>query len=183
MGWPVSVAGKVWVSRPLGSVSPKSSEAVASAPSWPGYHISRTAAVAGSHGMRTDEPVLSTTTVLGLALATAAMSSFCRPGRDSDCRSTPSELSSCAKTTAVRALAAAATARSKSASASSGVTQVRSTDSGVSSKAQPFIFTGWVPLVRCMVVVTVPKASAPRTAGWVPTARLATPPVALKAIL
>src|SRR5262249_15596014 len=43
-------------------------------PSWPGYHISRTAFTLLSQGISTGSPVLSTTIVLGLACATAAMS-------------------------------------------------------------------------------------------------------------
>ncbi len=47
-----------------------------------------------SHGMVIDDPVLSTTTVLGFAAATAAMSSSWRPGRPNDVRSAVSAPSS-----------------------------------------------------------------------------------------
>ena len=42
--------------------------------SWPGYQASTTALTESSHGMVTADPVLSTTTVSGLARDTASMS-------------------------------------------------------------------------------------------------------------
>src|SRR5664280_1794514 len=76
----------------------------------PGYHPSMTPATLPSQGMSTGPPVWSTTTVRGLAAATAAIRALSSPGRDKDGRSKASELKSPAKTTATCALAAAATA-------------------------------------------------------------------------
>src|ERR1700694_6003 len=87
-----SAAGKVWVSLPLGLASPNNSRLVASAPSCPGYHMSRTAATPSTHGIVTDEAVFSTTTVLGLTSAIAEMRSSWLPGRDRKARSAPSVL-------------------------------------------------------------------------------------------
>jgi hypothetical protein len=53
---------------------PSRTFAVAVPPSWPGYHISTTDLTLASHGIYTGSPVLSTTTVFGLALATASTS-------------------------------------------------------------------------------------------------------------
>ncbi len=56
---------------PDGSTSPKSSAAMAAPSCSPGYQFSSTAATLSSHGMSTGPPVSSTTTVRGLAAATA----------------------------------------------------------------------------------------------------------------
>jgi len=45
-----------------------------SPPFAPGYHASKTAAVASSHGIDTGLPVSNTTIVLGFAAVTAAIS-------------------------------------------------------------------------------------------------------------
>src|SRR5260370_18645989 len=72
----VASAGKVTGSLPPGSALPSSTSAVAWPPCWPGYHISRIDLTADAHGISTGSPVLSTTTVFGLAAATAWMRSF-----------------------------------------------------------------------------------------------------------
>ena len=73
MGKCVASAGKVTGSLPPGSALPSSTSAVAGPPSWPGYHISRIDLTDDAQGMSTGSPVLSTTTVFGLAAATAAI--------------------------------------------------------------------------------------------------------------
>src|SRR5258708_37930765 len=78
--WP-SDTGKVTGRCPPGSVRPKSTLASAVPLTWPGYQPSTTAATLGSHGMATGAPALITTTVRGLAAATAEMSSACADGR------------------------------------------------------------------------------------------------------
>ena len=79
---------------------------------WPGYQASTTPATWFSHGMATGAPALITTTVCGLAAATAAISSSCADGRLRLSRSVASDsVSSETTTTAVLAdLAAAAAA-------------------------------------------------------------------------
>src|SRR5581483_185040 len=59
---------------PLGSARPSSRRAVEVPPSWLENHISSTDFTCGSHGIRIGLPVLSTTTVFGLAAATASIS-------------------------------------------------------------------------------------------------------------
>src|SRR6516225_5241366 len=59
-------------SLPPGLAWPSRSFAVEVLPSWPGYHISRTAFTLLSQGKSTGSPLLSTTIVLGLAWATTA---------------------------------------------------------------------------------------------------------------
>src|SRR5262249_14786780 len=54
-----------------GFTSPNKVRAITSPPRAPGYQASMTAAVNGSHGMRTGPPVSSTTTVRWLAATTA----------------------------------------------------------------------------------------------------------------
>jgi hypothetical protein len=104
------LVGKVTGSRPEGSTSPKSRAAMAVPSSSPGYHASTTPATSPSQGMSTGPPVLSTTTVRGLAAATALISAFSSPGSARDGRSKASELKSPANTTATEALPAAAAA-------------------------------------------------------------------------
>src|SRR3546814_10076975 len=55
---------------------------MAAAPSCPGYQAATTAFTLSSQGMATGLPVSSTTMVLGLAAATAAMIASCPPGSD-----------------------------------------------------------------------------------------------------
>src|SRR4051794_25883311 len=69
------LAGNVTGSLPRGTARPVSRFAVAVPPSWPESHISSTDFTPPTHGMITGFAVLSTTTVFGLAAATAATSS------------------------------------------------------------------------------------------------------------
>src|SRR5580658_5348440 len=106
-----SDAGNVTGRWPPGSVWPKSTLASAVPLVWPGYQASRTAATLGSHGMATGAPALITTTVRGLAAATAEISLSWADGRLRVGRSACSDsVSSDTTTTAVRAARAAATA-------------------------------------------------------------------------
>ena len=57
----------------------------------PGYQASMTPAARLSHGISTGPPVLSTTTVRGLAAATVAMSWFSPPGSERFGRSKSSD--------------------------------------------------------------------------------------------
>ena len=61
---------------------PNSTSAIASPPRAPGYHASTTALTWSLHGIATGPPVCSTTIVLGLAAATAAISASCPFGSD-----------------------------------------------------------------------------------------------------
>ena len=67
---------------------------------WPGSQACSTAPTRPSQGIRTGPPVLSTTTVRGLASATAAISRSWSPGRARDARSMPSPTAVLATTTA-----------------------------------------------------------------------------------
>ncbi len=64
-------AGQVVGSRPPGSACPRSTSASAAPPSCPGNQVSSTAATSSRHGSSTGDPALTTTTVFGLAAATA----------------------------------------------------------------------------------------------------------------
>jgi len=97
---------------PDGLTSPNSTAAIASPSSWPGYHASSTAATESSQGIVTADPVFSTTIVLGLAAATAAINAFCSPGSAMSLRSAPSDSKSPANTTATSEALASATASS-----------------------------------------------------------------------
>ena len=107
-----SFAGKVIGSRPDGSTRPDKTAAIAAPSSCPGYQSSSTAETRSSQGINTAPPVLSTTTVRGLAAATASMSAFSSPGRSRLGRSAPSVVWSPAKTMATFERFAAATAAS-----------------------------------------------------------------------
>src|SRR5215471_14034954 len=97
--WP---PGSVWPNRTLASDVPLV---------WPGYQASSTPAAWDSQGIATGAPALITTTVWGLAAATAWMSSSCADGRLSDSRSVASDsVSSETTTTAADAFWAALTA-------------------------------------------------------------------------
>ena len=87
-----ALVGKVTGSRPDGSTSPYRRAATAVPSSSPGYHPSSTPATDPSQGMSTGPPLFMTTTVWGLAAATAAMRAFSSPGSPSDGRSKASEL-------------------------------------------------------------------------------------------
>src|ERR1700691_3636633 len=87
--WDRSV-GNVTGRWPLGSTWPNSTLASAVPLLSPGYHASTTEATWLSHGMTTGAPASTTTTVFGLAAATAEISSFCAEGRFRLGRSAPS---------------------------------------------------------------------------------------------
>ena len=95
-----SEVGKVTGRWPEGLASPNSSEAMALPSSCPGYQASSTPLTEPSHGMVTAEPVLSTTTVLGLAAATAEIRRSSALDRSMPPRSLPSDSKSLTKTTA-----------------------------------------------------------------------------------
>src|ERR1700735_373760 len=118
--------GKVTGRWPLGSVSPNSTEASAVPLLSPGYQASTTEATWLSQGMPTGAPAFTTTTVCGLAAATAEISSFCADGRFRPGRSAASvSVSSETTTTAVDADLAAATAWLMPGARPDGVAQLR----------------------------------------------------------
>src|SRR3984957_2701271 len=126
--WERSV-GKVTGKWPLGSVWPNSTEASAVPLLSPGYQASTTEATWLSQGMATGAPASMTTTVRGLAAATAEISSFWADGRLMLARSADSDsVSSDTTTTAVLAAFAAATACAMSGASWDGVAQVRLDD-------------------------------------------------------
>src|ERR1700761_2977982 len=102
-----SDAGNVTGRCPDGSAAPNSRDAIAVPSCCPGYQASSTPATEDSHGMVTADPVFSTTTVCGLAAATAATRLFCAPDRSIEDRSLPSDSSLETNTTATDAAAAA----------------------------------------------------------------------------
>src|ERR1039458_5426598 len=103
--------GKVTGSWPLGSVEPNSTSASAVPLLSPGYQASTTADTWPSQGMTSGAPASITTTVCGLAAATAEISSFCADGRFRLARSAASVcVSSDTTTTAADAALAALTA-------------------------------------------------------------------------
>src|SRR5580693_7965024 len=121
--------GKVTGRWPLGSTWPNKTAASAVPLLSPGYHASTTEATWLSHGMTTGAPASSTTTVCGLAAATAEISSFCAEGRFRLARSAASDsVSSDTTTTAVEADLAAATAWAIPGASSDGVAQLRSAE-------------------------------------------------------
>src|ERR1700728_991000 len=103
--------GNVTGRCPLGSAWPNSTAASAVPLLSPGYHASTTEATWLSQGMTTGAPASMTTTVCGLAAATAEISSFCAEGRFRLARSAASDSVSPDTTpTAVAADLAAVTA-------------------------------------------------------------------------
>src|SRR6201986_3928340 len=95
----------------------------------PGYQASTTEATWFSQGMATGAPASTTTTVCGLAAATAEISSFCADGRFRPARSAASDsVSSDTTTTAVAADFAAATAWAIPGARSDGVGQLSAAD-------------------------------------------------------
>src|SRR5580693_5684179 len=122
--------GKVTGRWPLGSTWPNKTAASAVPLLSPGYHASTTEATWLSHGMTTGAPASTTTTVCGLAAATAETSSFCADGRFRLARSAASvSVSSETTTTAVFADLAAATADAMPGASCDGVAQSRLADS------------------------------------------------------
>src|SRR5271169_1223259 len=118
----LSEAGNVTGRCPPGSVWPNSTLASEVPLVWPGYQASTTPATVGSHGIATGAPALMTTTVCGLAAATAEISSSCADGRFSDSRSVASDsVSSDTTTTATDADLAAATAALMPGASADGV--------------------------------------------------------------
>src|SRR3954452_2774190 len=111
----LSLRGNVIGNLPDGLTSPNRTAAIALPFSWPGYHASTTPATLPIHGIRAAPPVLSTTTVLGLAAATALISRFWSPGSARLGLSPPSVRRSLTNTTATSALLAASTAACSSA--------------------------------------------------------------------
>ena len=98
----------------------------------PGYQASTTAATWLSHGIATGAPALTTTTVCGLAAATAEMSSSWAEGRLRLNRSAASvSVLSETTTTAVEAALAAAAAALMPGARSDGVAQVSADESPV----------------------------------------------------
>src|ERR1700746_679724 len=123
------LVGKVTGRWPLGLVWPNSTEASAVPLLSPGDQASSTEETWLSQGMATGAPASTTTTVCGLAAATAETSSFCADGRDRLARSAASDsVSSDTTTTAVLAALAAATAWLISGARSDGVAQLRLAD-------------------------------------------------------
>src|SRR5665213_3163469 len=86
------LVGKVTGRCPDGLTSPASTAAMAAPSCSPGYQASTTAPTLDSHGITTGPSVLSTTTVWGLAAATAAMRASWSPGSDRFGRSNVSAL-------------------------------------------------------------------------------------------
>src|ERR1700691_1346636 len=121
--------GKVTGRWPLGSVWPNRTEASAVPLLSPGYQASTTEATWLIQGMATGAPASMTTTVRGLAAATAEISSFWADGRLMVARSAASDsVSSDTTTTAVLAAFAAVTACAIPGARSEGVAQLRSDD-------------------------------------------------------
>src|SRR5580692_9483124 len=118
--------GNVTGRCPDGSVWPNSTDASAVPLLSPGYQASTTQATWPSQGMATEAPAFTTTTVCGLAAATAEISSFCAEGRFRLARSAASDsVSSDTTTTAVDADLAAATAWAIPGARSDGMAQLR----------------------------------------------------------
>src|SRR3984885_8633775 len=114
---------------PLGSDLPNSTSARAVPFDWPGYHASSTELTWLSQGIATGAPASTTTTVCGLAAATAEISSSCAEGRFRPRRSVASDsVSSDTTTTAVEAALAAAAAAAIPAARSGGSAQVSALD-------------------------------------------------------
>src|SRR5580692_3515314 len=121
--------GNVTGRCPDGSVWPNSTEASAVPLLSPGYQASTTEETWSIQGMVTGAPAFTTTTVCGLAAATAEISSFCADGRFRLARSAASDsVSSDTTTTAVEADFAAATACAIPGARSDGVAQLSDAD-------------------------------------------------------
>ena len=74
--------GSVIGSRPDGLTAPVSTSAIACPPAWPGYQAATIARTSSRHGIATGLPVSSTTTVFGLAAATASITASWPHGSD-----------------------------------------------------------------------------------------------------
>src|SRR5579859_6013640 len=106
----VSLAGKVMGSFPEGLKSPKRTAATALPSSDPGYQASRMAGTLFTHGIRTGDPLLTTTMVLGCAATTCSINESSVPGNARVVRSVPSLSSTPTITMATSELAARETA-------------------------------------------------------------------------
>src|ERR1700722_15544239 len=136
--------GKVTGRWPPGSALPNSTLASAVPLLSPGYHASTTEDTWFSHGMTTGAPASITTTVCGLAAATAEISSFCAEGRFRLARSAASDsVSSDTTTTAVLADFAAATACAIPGASSDGVAQLRSADGPPPDSWSVYVWPAW----------------------------------------
>src|ERR1700745_4032171 len=136
--------GKVTGRWPLGSVLPNSTEASAVPLLSPGYQASTTEATWFSQGMTTGAPASITTTVCGLAAATAEISSFWADGRLMLARSAASDsVSSDTTTTAVLADFAAATACAIPGASSDGVAQLRLADGPPPESWSVYVWPAW----------------------------------------
>src|SRR6202046_2750434 len=121
--------GKVTGRWPLGLVWPNRTEARRVPFLSPGYQASTTEETWLTHGIVTGAPASMTTTVCGLAAATAEISSFCADGRLRLALSAASDsVSSDTTTTAVAADLAGGAARGMRGPRSDGVAQLRSAD-------------------------------------------------------
>src|SRR5665647_1205356 len=118
-GTSASVPGQVVGSRPPGSTAPLSTSARASPYCSPPNQVSTIAATSCRQGISTGDPEFTTTTVRGLAAATACTSASWWPGRASDDRSKPSDSTwALVPTTTIATSAAAATRTASSISTS-----------------------------------------------------------------
>src|ERR1700722_14765198 len=121
--------GKVTGRWPLGLVWPNRTEASAVPLLSPGYQASTTEETWLIHGIVTGAPASTTTTVCGLAAATAEISSFCADGRFRLARSAASDsVSSDTPTPPGEADLAAATACAIPGARSDGVAQLSDAD-------------------------------------------------------
>src|ERR1700733_3226240 len=124
-----SPTGMVTGRWPPGSTRPNRTAASAVPLLSPGYQASTTEATWLIHGITTAAPASITTTVRGLAAATAEISSFGAEGRFRLARPAASaSVSPEPPTTAVRAVLAAATARAMPGARSDGVAQLSLVD-------------------------------------------------------
>src|ERR1039457_104063 len=155
--------GNVTGRWPPGSVWPNSTLASAVPLPCPGDPASRTDATWFSHGIAIGAPALTTTTVCGLAAATASMSSSCADGRLRFGRSVASDsVSSETTTTAVCAVLAALTAAVMPGASADGVSQSSWDESpliervylvpAVRFTATEYVFTGGVLGLSSMCV-------------------------------
>ena len=136
--------GKVTGRWPLGSTLPNRTAASAVPLLSPGYQASTTEATWFSQGMATGAPASMTTTVCGLAAATAEISSFWADGRLRLARSAASDsVSSDTTTTAVEADCAAATACAICGDSSDGVAQLRLADGPPPESWSVYVWPAW----------------------------------------
>src|SRR6202034_2687599 len=138
--------GKVTGRWPPGSVWPNSTDARAVPLLSPGYQASTTEETWLIQGIVTGAPASTTTTVCGLAAATAEINSFCADGRFRLARAVASDsVSSDTTTTAVAADLAAATACAMPGASSDGVAQLRLADGPPPDSCSVYVW----PAVRC----------------------------------